>query len=372
MLLAKDAQSFYDEAFMVMTRVQRKIINRSGASLSVALLFFLVCAIVGSILIAAASVAMGRMKNIDQGEQDRYACDSAMELIAEKMQGGEISFEAEMPLSADDKGLYVQYDDQYQTAAFDNSSNWDLSQLYSIDSTGKKVLATVGISTFMSGDFQNLRNNLAGGIFQKEISNSKVLGDWYMSAKPDTDEKKEKLAYGSPDTKWADIAKDDYMFVTDDGTEAKPLTISLGTTNTKTKVNILFCMDAQFNITAVIYPYVKPEEGENEAIVNDPKNAALYRIIMIPAKETSIDFDPGITQEEQEEEKTITNADGTTSTITIIHTLTYVQHDMKVKIAWGNAVKTSVLPSKTSDPDHDNAKYPDFFPDRFKDVLSIT
>ena len=361
-----------DEAFMVMTRVQRKIEDRSGASLSVALLFFLVCAIVGSILIAAASVAMGRMKNIDQGEQDRYACDSAMELIAEKMQGGEISFEAEMPLLAVDKGLYVQYDDQYQTAAFDNSSNWDLSQLYSIDSTGKKVLATVGTSTFMSGDFQNLRNNLAGGIFQKEISNSKVLGDWYMSAKPDTDEKKEKLAYGSPDTKWADIAKDDYMFVTDDGTEAKPLTISLGTTNTKTKVNILFCMDAQFNITAVIYPYVKPEEGENEAIVNDPKNAALYRIIMIPAKETSIDFDPGITQEEQEEEKTITNADGTTSTITIIHTLTYVQHDMKVKIAWGNAVKTSVLPSKTSDPDHDNAKYPDFFPDRFKDVLSIT
>ena len=77
-----------------MSRVQRKIEDRSGASLSVALLFFLVCAIVGSILIAAASVSMGRMKDIEKGEQERYAVDSAMELIAEKLGNGEVTFAA--------------------------------------------------------------------------------------------------------------------------------------------------------------------------------------------------------------------------------------------------------------------------------------
>ena len=79
-----------------MSRVQRKIEDRSGASLSVALLSFLVCAIVGSVLIAAASVSMGRMKNIADGEQERYALDSAMEMLAEEMQGGEITLTASM------------------------------------------------------------------------------------------------------------------------------------------------------------------------------------------------------------------------------------------------------------------------------------
>lgn len=360
---------------MVMSGVQRKIEDKSGASLSVALLFFLVCAIVGSILIAAASVAMGRMKNIDQGEQDRYAIDSAMNLLAAKMEGGEVYYEAAMT-----SPIYVQRDDAFQSEAFSNSSigSWRLSDLYKINKGSgaaadeKSVLNGLSSTSFTNGDFRGFRDNLSAGIFQKESVNAKILGSWLVSTLPTSDSDKEVLAYGTPDTKWNDLLRDDYMLITDDGSNAKPLTLSVGSANHQTKVNVLFCMDAQFNITVVIYPYVEPKNGESRTNVNDPKYATKYRIVMIPTKETSVDFDPGITEEEEVETKTITNADGTTSEETIIHTKTYVQHSMKVKVAWGDAVKTSVLPpSSSGNNSTESIQYPNFFPDRFKDVLPV-
>lgn len=359
----------------MMSRVQRKIEDRSGASLSVALLFFLVCAIVGSILITAASVSVGRLKNIELGEQDRYAVDSAMELIAENMKGGEVYYEASMV-----SPLYVQYDDKFQPIAFSDSKidSWKLSKSYRLkdfsdDSENEKIVLNEFNSTILSnGDFKAFRDNLSAGIFQKESINSIVLGEWNVTNVPTSDSEREALAYGAPNKKWNDLSRDDYMLITDDGSNAKPLTLSLGSTDNKTKVNVLFCMDAQFNITVVIYPYVKPENGEAENNVNDPKYATKYRIVMIPAKETSVDFDPGISEEEEKEIKTITNADGTTSEETIIHTKTYVQHSMKLKIAWGDPIKTSVMPPSTAGNDtSESVLYPKFFPDRFKDVLPV-
>lgn len=67
--------------------IQRKIRSEEGASLSVALLFFLVCAIVGSVILAAATSSMGRMKNLSSTEQDKNAVYSTARLVVRRMSG---------------------------------------------------------------------------------------------------------------------------------------------------------------------------------------------------------------------------------------------------------------------------------------------
>lgn len=67
--------------------IQRKVRSEEGASLTVALLFFLVCAIVGSVILAAATSSMGRMKNLSSTEQDKNAVYSTARLVVRRMSG---------------------------------------------------------------------------------------------------------------------------------------------------------------------------------------------------------------------------------------------------------------------------------------------
>ncbi len=64
---------------------KQKMKSESGASLAVALLFFIVCAVVGSIIIAAAMSSAGRMSGIISADAQRYALDSARGLVENTM-----------------------------------------------------------------------------------------------------------------------------------------------------------------------------------------------------------------------------------------------------------------------------------------------
>ena len=66
-------------------KIRNKIRSESGASLAAALLFFIVCAVVGSIIIAAAMSSAGRMSGITSADNQRYALESARNLIEETM-----------------------------------------------------------------------------------------------------------------------------------------------------------------------------------------------------------------------------------------------------------------------------------------------
>ncbi|MGN0361251.1 MAG: hypothetical protein ACI4ET_00225 [Bilifractor sp.] len=68
-------------------QIQKKIRSEKGASLSVALLFFLVCAIVGSVIVAAATSSMGRMKDLSVNEKEKNAVYSTARLVARRMGG---------------------------------------------------------------------------------------------------------------------------------------------------------------------------------------------------------------------------------------------------------------------------------------------
>lgn len=66
---------------------KEKLNSNTGASLAVALLFFVFMAVVGSVILAAAASGMGRIKDEDQGNQERYALYSAANLVVDAFSG---------------------------------------------------------------------------------------------------------------------------------------------------------------------------------------------------------------------------------------------------------------------------------------------
>ncbi len=69
-----------------MNVLKRKLNNQKGASITFALLLFLVCAVVGSAVLVAGTAASGRMSKIPESDQRYYAVNSAAQLLVEDIQ----------------------------------------------------------------------------------------------------------------------------------------------------------------------------------------------------------------------------------------------------------------------------------------------
>lgn len=63
--------------------------DTSGASIVIALVFFLICGIVGSVVVTAASVQAKSVQTHKELQQDEYAMQSAAELVADQLGGSE-------------------------------------------------------------------------------------------------------------------------------------------------------------------------------------------------------------------------------------------------------------------------------------------
>ena len=74
-----------------MKAVQRKLQDRSGATLTVALLFFIMCAATGSVILAAATTSTGRLAELQASDQNYYAVVSAAKLLRDEIDGQTIS-----------------------------------------------------------------------------------------------------------------------------------------------------------------------------------------------------------------------------------------------------------------------------------------
>ena len=70
-----------------MERVREKLHSRTGASLLIALLFFLVAMTVGAVVLTAASANAGRIQKNRQEQQNYLAVASAAELVKEDIAG---------------------------------------------------------------------------------------------------------------------------------------------------------------------------------------------------------------------------------------------------------------------------------------------
>ena len=95
-----------------MQAVRNKIRSRRGASLTFALLLFLVCAVVGSVVLTAGTAASGRMSQIAEMDQRYYSVNSAARLLIELMEKESIRVEKTVmtDLSADDSYVYFEKD----------------------------------------------------------------------------------------------------------------------------------------------------------------------------------------------------------------------------------------------------------------------
>ena len=72
-----------------MHKLKQKLKSQTGASITFALLLFLVCAVVGSVVLTAGTAAAGRMSKIAEMDQRYYSVNSAAKLLTELIDGEE-------------------------------------------------------------------------------------------------------------------------------------------------------------------------------------------------------------------------------------------------------------------------------------------
>ena len=71
----------------MINQLNRKLRSRRGASITYALLIFLVCTVVGSVVLAAGAAAAGRLSKVAEMDQRYYSVTSAADLLAKKLNG---------------------------------------------------------------------------------------------------------------------------------------------------------------------------------------------------------------------------------------------------------------------------------------------
>ncbi|MCR5097189.1 MAG: hypothetical protein K6A70_10725 [Erysipelotrichaceae bacterium] len=72
----------------------RKLKSENGASLAIALLLFLICAVVSSVVLTAGTAASGRLSKKAEMDQKYYLVNSAAELIIEELEGKAVIVES--------------------------------------------------------------------------------------------------------------------------------------------------------------------------------------------------------------------------------------------------------------------------------------
>lgn len=70
-----------------MTNLRQKLNSQSGASIVIALVFFLVCLTVGGVVLTAATASAGRIARIEDEQQAYFAVRSAAELLRDEFEG---------------------------------------------------------------------------------------------------------------------------------------------------------------------------------------------------------------------------------------------------------------------------------------------
>ena len=70
-----------------MNAMKNKIKSQRGASITFALLLFLVCAVISSAVIVAATAAAGRLSTMEEMDERYYAVTDACELLCKRLDG---------------------------------------------------------------------------------------------------------------------------------------------------------------------------------------------------------------------------------------------------------------------------------------------
>ena len=74
-----------------MRKLNSKLRSQTGASITISLLLFLICAVVGSVVLAAGTTAGGRFSKLSEMDQRYYSVSSAAELLGQELDGQKVT-----------------------------------------------------------------------------------------------------------------------------------------------------------------------------------------------------------------------------------------------------------------------------------------
>jgi hypothetical protein len=154
-----------------MNAIQRKIRAKSGVSIMAALLLFLVCAILCSVILAASTAAAGRMSKMAETDQRYYAVTSATELLKELLNGQKVSIVREgdkESLMLGDAVEKLSEPEEIKSAILspvtDSLLNYASYYLYKGNSEGTYMSQTYAIKASVAPSDGKLAKNLGEGL----------------------------------------------------------------------------------------------------------------------------------------------------------------------------------------------------------------
>lgn len=103
-----------------MQTIQKKLSSRRGASLTFALLIFLVCAVVGSVVLTAGTAAAGRMSKITEMDQRYYSVNSASKLLIDMIDGKTVTIIETKPKGTGNRTYEYEDGKEYRDDSFDS------------------------------------------------------------------------------------------------------------------------------------------------------------------------------------------------------------------------------------------------------------
>ena len=337
-----------------MNEVQRKLHDRSGATLTVALLFFIMCAAAGSVILAAATTSTGRLAELQASDQNYYAVVSAAKLIRDEIDGQTISVgQTETKIvtttrtekkETDASGEEVKVVEEttkteysYSTPAFEHPKDTTAGAVNrSKTTTGTAITSETEFENFNGEDrfflLDALKNTLTNGTKGQKRTGALTTVD-YMKTGSET-----KKSIGNVNRI---ISEADYSAANDVFTSALMngsnniytdsfiLTASLqnftadGFPATSLPVDVRIVMNGQGNIKA----YIK-----NHVDASAKKQGNEYRLMLtLDAKEGAVQSDSATGTSEAGTGSTSTETNGNTTTTTESTSVT--RHSY---VTWGN------------------------------------
>ena len=112
-----------------MGKVLRKLQSNNGATLMLALLFFIVCAVTGSMILTSAGVSAGRLENMKRRDQNYFAVRSAIKMCEQQIRDMNVAFTDQLVVTE----VEVDSDDDDDDDDIDSSdSSPNETRVYSI------------------------------------------------------------------------------------------------------------------------------------------------------------------------------------------------------------------------------------------------
>ena len=325
-----------------MNAVQRKLHDRSGATLTVALLFFVMCAAAGSVILAAATTSTGRLAELQASDQNYYAVVSAAKLIRDEIDGQTIGVKqtetktTTVTTSTDNGGTPDDTSDDtiveettvtytYSAPGFvygtENSHTGELEfkdaregdKVYLLDALTCTSKNEAGAAQKRSGSLTNVYKTLNGSdsyISKKELSES---------AQEYSDSQE---AFASPLMNGTDRVYTDSFTMT---ASLKGFTLE-GSAASALPVDVRIVMNGQGNIKA----YIK-----NHLDAGAKNQGNEYRLMLtLDAKEGAVQEDGVSGTSEDGSENTTKESKTTGNTTTNTESTSVTRHSY---VTWGNA-----------------------------------